>query len=60
MSLPNSNDLKLMDVAYMGQPFVFVPAKESINEAMKGMDIAYMGQPFVVNSYPFTATVIIR
>ncbi len=47
MSLPNSDDLKGMDFAFLAQPFVDVPAKPSIDTAT--MDYAYLAQPFVTN-----------
>jgi len=43
--LPTANDLKTMDYSFQGQPFVDIPAKESIN--LETMDYAFQGQPFV-------------
>jgi hypothetical protein len=45
MSLPTAVDLQTMDYAFLGQPFVNVPAKFGID--LKGMDYAFEGQPFV-------------
>jgi hypothetical protein len=47
MALPNKTDLQKMDYPYLGQPFVEVPAKDSIN--LTTMDYSYLGQPFVRN-----------
>jgi hypothetical protein len=47
MALPTSTDLKKMDYAFQGQPFVDVPGKDSIDLAT--MDYAFQGQPFVRN-----------
>lgn len=47
MALPTSQDLKKMDYAWKGEPFVRVPAKSSID--LKKMDYAWKGQPFVSN-----------
>ena len=49
MSLPLAKDLKKMDYTYLGQPFVDVPAKSSIN--LKTMDYTYLAQPFVSTSF---------
>jgi len=48
MALPTITDLKKMDIAYQGQPFVYVPAKNTI--ILRKMDYAYQAQPFVANS----------
>jgi hypothetical protein len=57
-SLPTPTNLKTMNYAYQGQPFVNIPAKDSIN--LKTMNIAYQGQPFVRNQNyaPATKTVL--
>lgn len=47
MALPTDEDLKTMDYSYLGQPFVFVPAKVTIDT--ETMDYPYLGQPFVTN-----------
>ena len=47
MALPTADNLKTMDYASWGQPFVDVPAKSSID--LKTMDWAYQAQPFVSN-----------
>ncbi len=41
------NILPLLDVAYLGQPFVYVPGEATID--LETMDFAYLGQPFVVS-----------
>ena len=48
MSLPTQTELKTMDYAYQGQPFVSVPAKSGMG--LSSMDYAYLAQPFVTNS----------
>jgi len=47
MALPTKTDLVKMDVPYLGQPFVYVPAKQVIET--KTMDYSYLGLPFTVN-----------
>jgi len=47
MALPTPDNLKTMDYAYQGQPFVDVPAKDAVD--LKTMDYAYQAQPFVRN-----------
>jgi len=47
MALPTPDNLKTMDYAYQGQPFVDVPAKDAVD--LKTMDYAYRAQPFVRN-----------
>ena len=54
MALPNQTNLKTMDYAHKGQPFVDVPAKNAID--LKTMDYVLKGQPFVAN--PFATTFI--
>ncbi len=44
MALPSNTDLATLDIAYLGQPFVQVEAKNLDSETL---DIAYLGQPFV-------------
>lgn len=46
MALPTKSDLQKMDYAFQGQPFVNVPAKDSI--ILTGMNYAFQGQPFVI------------
>jgi hypothetical protein len=55
MSLPDAADLKTMDWAFQGQPFVDVPAKSTI--VLGTMDRAFQAQPFVRNEYGGTAVV---
>ena len=50
MALPTPNNLKTMDYAFKGQPFVDIPAKSSIN--LGTMDYVYQAQPFVTVMYP--------
>jgi hypothetical protein len=47
MALPTKTDLLTMDYSYQGQPFVDVPAQDSI--VLSTMDYTYQGQPFVRN-----------
>ena len=47
MSLPTPDNLKTMDYAFQGQPFVDVPAKDAVD--IKTMDYSYQAQPFVRN-----------
>ena len=47
MSLLTPDQLKTMDYAFQGQPFVDVPAKDAVD--IKTMDYAYQAQPFVRN-----------
>jgi len=47
MSLPKQDDLKNMDFVYLGQPFVEIPSKDTLN--LYTMDYSYLGQPFVRN-----------
>ena len=47
MALPTPDNLKTMDYAHQGQPFVDVPSKATID--LKTMDWAFKGQPFVSN-----------
>jgi hypothetical protein len=49
MALPNKTDLQTMDYAYLGQPFVNIPARSNIDTTT--MDYAYLGQPFVTNPF---------
>ena len=49
MAIPTSTDLKVMDIAYLGSPFIDVPAKSI---SLVTMDITYLGMPFVRNPYP--------
>ena len=49
MALPNSDNLKTMDFAWRGQPFVEMPAKAAIDT--KTMDYVWRGSPFVRNEY---------
>ncbi len=46
MSLPTKDNILTMDYAFNGQPFVYVPAKDTIY--LTTMDYAFNGQPFVV------------
>lgn len=55
MSLPTDTDLKTMDYSYLGQPFIMVPAKPTIDTST--MDISYLGQPFVTNPAEVTSTI---
>jgi len=50
MALPTPDNLKTMDYVFRGQPFVDVPAKDSID--LETMDYAYRAQPFVTVMYP--------
>ena len=50
MALPTPDNLKTMDYAHQGQPFVDVPSKDSVD--IKTMDWAYQAQPFVRNLAP--------
>lgn len=43
-----TNQLKTMDYAYLGSPFVMGASKSSLN--LKTMDYAYLGAPFVTNA----------
>ena len=45
MALRTKADLQKMDYAFQGQPFVEVPAKDSI--ILTTMDYAFQGEPFV-------------
>jgi hypothetical protein len=56
MALPTPDNLKTMDYAFQGQPFVDVPAKDSID--LKTMDYSFQGQPFVRNYTSVSATVV--
>lgn len=47
MALPNSTDLKTLDYAYQGTPFVYIAAKNDI--VLKDMEYTYLGAPFVAN-----------
>ena len=47
MALPTPDNLKTMDYAFQGQPFVDVPAKDAVD--IETMDYAFQGQPFVRN-----------
>jgi len=47
MSLPTPDNLKTMDWAFQGQPFVDVPSKSTVD--IKTMDWAYLATPFVSN-----------
>lgn len=47
MALPTKTDLQTMDYPFMGQPFVSVPAKFTVDTTT--MDYPFMGQPFVTN-----------
>ena len=47
MALPTKTNLQTMDYPFLGQPFVSVPAKSSIDTTT--MDYAFLGQPFVTN-----------
>lgn len=47
MALPTKTELQTMDYAFLGKPFVYVPAKTGMN--LPSMDYAFLGQPFVVN-----------
>ena len=47
MALVTPTTLKTMDYAFQGQPFVDVPAKDTVD--IKTMDYAYRAQPFVRN-----------
>lgn len=47
MSQVSSDDLKNMDIAFQGQPFVQVPAKASID--LTTMDVAFQAQPLTTN-----------
>jgi len=46
MALPTPDDLKGMDYAYQGEPFVRLPAKTGLT--LEAMDYAYQAEPFVV------------
>ncbi len=48
MALPTQSDLKTMDFASQGQPFVKLSAKSNI-DLLTG-DFAFQGQPFIANS----------
>lgn len=45
MALRTKEDLFTMDYAFQGQPFVELPAKDSID--LETMDYAFQAQPFV-------------
>jgi hypothetical protein len=45
MALRTKDDLQTMDYAFHGEPFVSIPAKDSID--LETMDYAFRGQPFV-------------
>lgn len=47
MTLPTKTDLLVMQYAFQGQPFVDVPAKDSIT--LTAMEYAFQAQPFVRN-----------
>ncbi len=47
MALPTPDNLKTMDYCFQGQPFVDVPAKDSIE--LDTMDYVFLAQPFVRN-----------
>ncbi len=47
MALVTPTTLKSMDYSFNGEPFVDVPAKDSIDLTL--MDYAFNGQPFVRN-----------
>jgi hypothetical protein len=47
MALPVTTQLKTMDFAFQGQPFVDTIAKGTIDTW--GMDVAFQGSPFVTN-----------
>lgn len=47
MALPTPDDLKTMDYAFRGEPFVDVPSQSSID--LGTMDYAFRAQPFVRN-----------
>jgi len=46
MSLPTRDNLLSMDYTFLGEPFVSVPSKDSID--LTTMDYTYLGEPFVV------------
>jgi hypothetical protein len=48
MALPTYSQLKGMDWAFQGQPFVEVPVPGK-NISLMTLDYAYQGQPFVRN-----------
>lgn len=47
MTLPTKTDLLTMQYAFQAQPFVDVPAKDSIT--LTAMEYAFQAQPFVRN-----------
>lgn len=55
MSLPTSTDLLTMNYSFLGQPFVNIPAKSTIN--LLTMDYSYLGQPFVSNGAATVTTI---
>jgi hypothetical protein len=44
MALPTRDNLLTMDFSYMGEPFVQVAAKSSVDT--DGLDYSYLGEPF--------------
>jgi len=48
MALPTPDNLKTMDYAHKGQPFVDVPSKSAVD--LKTMDWSFQAQSFVSNS----------
>ena len=44
MALPTKANLQTMDYSYLGEPFCYVPAKQSIT--LDGMDYSYLAEPF--------------
>jgi len=48
MGLPTNDNILTMDFHYMGEPFVHVPAKDTIDTTT--MDYHYKAEPFVVKT----------
>lgn len=57
MALPTKANLQTMDYSYLGEPFCYVPAKDSIS--LDGMDYSYLGEPFwaIVTSVVVTSAI---
>lgn len=47
MPLPTPTQLRTMDYAFQGQPFVSIPAKTGMT--LQSMDYSFQAQPFVPN-----------
>jgi hypothetical protein len=50
MALPTKDDLQNLDYTYLGQPFVNVVAKSSVETS--NLDYVYLGQPFAGAQQP--------